>query len=172
MALNHPSTEIAVVETPTAEIVEYGLAFDVCDVAVMTSLASATPPGLAQAESVVCRQVAPGGMVVVPADDRKAVELARSFNRPIVLYGDVRDLAAIQLDCRDDDRMVNARAGEGGTVLVEVGWGPGPVESLTLAGDAKPSDVAAAVGAVLALGISVDTLRQSMSGSRSPVQFP
>jgi cyanophycin synthetase len=171
MALNHPSTEIAVVETPTAEIVEQGLAFDVCDVAVVTSLASATPAGLAQAESVVCRQVAPGGMLVVPADDREAVELARSFDRPIVLYAAASDSRAIQRHRRDDDRTVSARAGAGGTVLVEIGWEAGAAETLTLAGDAKPSVVAASVGAVLALGISVDALRQSMSGSRSRVKL-
>jgi UDP-N-acetylmuramyl tripeptide synthase len=169
--LNHPSTGIAVVETPTAEIVEQGLAFDVCDVAVVTSLASATPAGLAQAESVVCRQVAPGGMLVVPADDREAVELARSFDRPIVLYAAASDSGAIQQHRRDEDRMVSACPGAGGTVLVEIGWEAGATETLTLAGDAKPSVVAASVGAVLALGISVDALRQSMSGSRSRVKL-
>jgi len=163
--------ETAVLEVSPAEIIEEGLAFDVCDVAVVTSLASATPAGIARAESVVCRQVAPEGMLVVPADDREAVELARSFNRPIVLYGAVSDPAANQQHRRDDDRMVTARSGVGGTVLVEIGWGAGPAETLTLAGDAEPAVAAAAVGAVLALGISVDALRRSISEARSHARF-
>ena len=55
MALNHPLIEMAVVETQTAEIVEQGLAFDVCDVAVVTSLGERSFTGFPPVESVVCR---------------------------------------------------------------------------------------------------------------------
>ena len=170
--LLNPAVELAVLEITPEEIVEQGLAFDVCDVAVVTSLSSAAPAGLARAESVVCRQVAPDGMLVVPADDREAVEFTRSFNRPIVLYGVARDLAAIQRYREDTDRIVTARSGGEGTVLVEVGLGDGSAEILTLTLDARPSTVAAAVGAVLALGISVVALRQSIPGTRRQTPLP
>jgi cyanophycin synthetase len=169
--LLHPLVETAVLEVSPAEIVGAGLVFDVCDVAVVMPSNEQAITGFPPVESVVCRQVAPDGMLVVPADDREAVELARSFDRPIVLYAAASDSGAIQQHRRDEDRMVSACPGAGGTVLVEIGWEAGATETLTLAGDAKPSVVAASVGAVLALGISVDALRQSMSGSRSRVKL-
>ena len=154
MALNHPSIEIAVVETQTAEIVEQGLAFDVCDVAVVTSLSSAEPAGLAQAESVVCRTLAPDGILVIPADDAAVVALARSHDQRIVLYG--TDIEAVARQWQPGDRTVTLRM-TGGVDLVEMDWGDGAMETVPLPqpGGNPAESMVAAVAAALAVGVSI-----------------
>ncbi len=160
MLLN-PAVEMAVLEITPEEIVEQGLAFDICDVAVVTSLSDATVPGLPPAESVVCRQVAPGGVILVPAHAPEMVEFARGFERPLVMYGTDWDAATIQHLRREGDRTVTAGEIVDGAVRLEIQWGSRPAELLRLVADAAPATIAAAVAVILALGVPDDRLRQA-----------
>jgi cyanophycin synthetase len=79
MALNHPSTEIAVVETPAAEIVELGLAFDTCDIAVLTGQNAAPSEEMLASEELL-RQIA--ARVIVTSSLR-----AMGAMRPVYVHG-------------------------------------------------------------------------------------
>jgi hypothetical protein len=74
MALNHPMVELAVLETPAAEISEFGLPFDVCDLAVITTSSSAGPEGFLTPEAllgrVARRQIVRAPLVVDGASQR------------------------------------------------------------------------------------------------------
>src|SRR5690606_2965562 len=83
--LLHPMVEMAVLEIRPDEIVAEGLAFERCDVAVVTSLSGMAPAGLPEAESVICRVVTPEGVLVVAANAPQAVELARGSGSSLVL---------------------------------------------------------------------------------------
>ncbi len=158
MLLN-PSVETAVLEIPSDEMVAEGLAFEACDVAVVTGLSGASPEGLPEAESVVCRLVTPEGSIVVTADDPEAVELARSYGRAVVSYG----VEANMERRRSGDRAVWWReTDDGGVLTIEwEGDDPGMVTVASKLGVSGRA-LAAAVGAVLALGIPRETIWQGM----------
>jgi hypothetical protein len=79
MALNHPLVEIVVVETPTAEIIEQGLAFDVCDIAVLTGQNAAPSEEILASEELL-RQIAARVIVTSPP---RAIDAAR----PVYVHG-------------------------------------------------------------------------------------
>jgi cyanophycin synthetase len=149
--LLNPAVEMAVLECPSEEIVAQGLAFEQCDVAVVTSLSGVAPAELPQAESVICRTLAPEGLLVVPADDAAVIELARSFGRSIVLYG--IDAERIERQRQPGDRTVTLRS-SGETTLVEIFWGDGGAQTIPLPelGGYRVEVVLAAVAAALAVG--------------------
>ena len=163
MALNHPSIDIAVLEIDPDEIVAQGLAFEMCDVAVVMSLSGAAPDGLPEAESVVCRVVTPEGAIVVPADDAALVSFARSFGRQIVLFGVEPEVWERQ----PGDRAVWMRES-----AVSVVWEEGSADSFEL--PAEPGRVdkveVAAIAAALAVGIPWETVRRLLGSGGSVPQ--
>jgi cyanophycin synthetase len=96
--LNHPAVELAVIEVDPFDILEYGLCFDYCDVAVVLSASEGAPEGIALPEAVVCRIVAPGGTVVLDAADPHAAELMGAAGGEVILTGEDPDdrFAAIE----------------------------------------------------------------------------
>jgi cyanophycin synthetase len=157
--LLNPAVEMAVLEIPPEEIVTEGLAFEVCDVAVVTGLSGASPVGLPEAESVVCRLVRPEGAIVVAAGDAEAVELARSYCPSVVYYGVEADGAGR----RSGDRAVWWRETQDAGVLT-IEWTDRDSDQVTVTSETGVSGraLAAAVAAVLALNIPRETIRQAM----------
>jgi cyanophycin synthetase len=83
--LMHPDVDAAVLETARGGVLREGLAFDVCDVAVVTNIGMgdhlglnyiSTVADLAVVKRVVVQNVAPHGTAVLNATDPMCVEMA------------------------------------------------------------------------------------------------
>lgn len=159
--LLHPMVEMAVLEIRPDEIVSEGLAFDRCDVAVVTSLSRAAPAGLPEAESVVCRVVTPEGALVVAANAPEVLELARDSGRAVVLYGCADDVAAIDQHREAGGRAVWVQSkGDAGELVID--RAEGTLETVALPELIKGGGrmVAAAFAAMLALDVPGETVRR------------
>jgi cyanophycin synthetase len=77
--LNHPAVDFAVIEVDPAEILERGLCFDYCDVAVVMELSDLAPPGFPPPETVVCRLVASRGVVFLGDGLSRMADMAPGF---------------------------------------------------------------------------------------------
>lgn len=159
--LLHPMVEMAVLEIRPDEIVAEGLAFERCDVAVVTSLSGMAPAGLPEAESVICRVVTPEGVLVVAANAPQAVELARGSGSSLVLYGCADDADTIDWHRADGGRAVWLQSKSGTSELV-IDWAEGRLETAPLPGriEGRGRVVAAGFAAVLALGLPRDAVLQ------------
>ena len=83
--LMNPSVDMAVFETARGGILREGLAFDYCDVAVVTNIGDGdhlglcdinTPEELAKVKRCIVESVAPSGYAVLNANDPLVVEMA------------------------------------------------------------------------------------------------
>jgi cyanophycin synthetase len=93
--LMHPRVEAAVFETARGGILREGLAFDRCDVAVVTNIGEGDHLGLADIDTVeklahvkatIVRAVAPGGSAVLNADDPLVAAMASQCAGAIVYF--------------------------------------------------------------------------------------
>lgn len=151
--LLNPAVAMAVLEVPPDEIAAQGLAFQRCDVAVITGLSGASPGGLPPAESVVCRSVTPDGAIVTPGNDSAAMAFSRSTGRQLVLYGAEPEAG----DRQPGDWAVWLRP----TGYLVIEWADGSAVRLELPGELARmgAPLAAAIGAVLAIGVPLAALQ-------------
>lgn len=113
--LANEQVELAVLETARGGLLRRGLAFDRCDVAVMTNVADdhlpdrgvATVAEMAYAKATIMRVLAPGGRAVLNADDRTLIEVVAPLAGAPIIWFSLGDAAS---------PIVAARAA-GGTVL-------------------------------------------------------
>ncbi|MEN6458457.1 MAG: cyanophycin synthetase [Thermoguttaceae bacterium] len=93
--LLNPNVEAAVFETARGGILREGLAFDLCDVAVVTNLGQGdhlglsdinTPADLAKVKRCIVEAVAPDGFAVLNANDPLVVEMASHCPGGIVFF--------------------------------------------------------------------------------------
>ena len=105
--LNHPSTEIVVAEIDPREIVEHGLGFPYCTVAVVTTLSGLTTPFGQPVETVLTSVLETAGALVLTADDPAVAALARAGHESLVL---------VSADPRND--LVRAHVEGGGRAVV------------------------------------------------------
>ncbi len=74
--LNNPDVELAIVEVDGESIVEHGLAFDRCDMAIILSLSGAQTPFGEPVEVVLLRALEKGGMAILSGKDPAVRALA------------------------------------------------------------------------------------------------
>ena len=93
--LMNPNTEMAVFETARGGILREGLAFDYCDVAVVTNIGEGdhlglsdinTPEELAKVKRCIVEAVAPTGHAVLNANDPLVVEMAAHCPGEVVFF--------------------------------------------------------------------------------------
>ena len=93
--LINPSVDMAVFETARGGILREGLAFDYCDVAVVTNIGDGdhlglsdinTPEELAKVKRCIVEAVAPGGYAVLNANDPLVVEMAAHCPGGVVFF--------------------------------------------------------------------------------------
>jgi cyanophycin synthetase len=93
--LINPSVDMAVFETARGGILREGLAFDYCDVAVVTNIGDGdhlgisdinTPEELAKVKRCIVEAVAPTGYVVLNANDPLVVEMAAHCPGGVVFF--------------------------------------------------------------------------------------
>jgi cyanophycin synthetase len=104
--LNNPAIEIAVAEVTAPGIVDEGLGFENCDVAVVTSLSGLMTPFGEQVEMVLARTLGAAGTLVINADDPALERLAQTTPGPVARYhqdgGEVTSVDSGVIDGADD----------------------------------------------------------------------
>lgn len=102
--LAHPLVEVAVLETARGGILREGLAFDLCDVGVVTNVSAdhlglggiETVEQMARVKQVVVESVAPDGAAVVNADDPLTAAMAGATGSRVVFFAMARDNPILQ----------------------------------------------------------------------------
>jgi cyanophycin synthetase len=93
--LINPGVDMAVLETARGGILREGLAFDFCDVAVVTNIGEGdhlgladinTPEALAKVKRCIVEAVAPAGYAVLNANDPLVVEMAAHCSGEVVFF--------------------------------------------------------------------------------------
>jgi cyanophycin synthetase len=163
------AVEYAVIENGGRAILGEGLAYDRCQVGVVTGIDPActwpefymeTPEQLARIFRTQVDVVLPGGAAVLNADDPLVVALAPLCDGAVLFYGLDPDGAALRTHLDAGGRGVSVHGGmavliEGGVQIPVIG-----LDELTPAIDADgPAPVLAAVAVAWALGLTVERMR-------------
>jgi cyanophycin synthetase len=170
--LMNPRVEMAVFETARGGILREGLAFDCCDVAVVTNIGDGdhlgladihTPEELAKVKRTIVEVVSPEGFAVLNAGDPLVVEMAAHCPGGVVFFAIDPSLPVIvrhrgvggsAVFVRDNNIVL--AEGDREEVLVSLGRLP-----LTRGGQVafQVENALAAVAAGWAMGISTDLIR-------------
>ena len=173
--LMNPAVDLAVLETARGGILRAGLAFDRCDVAVVTNIGEGDHLGLndvhtverlAQVKRTIVDVVAPSGFAVLNADDPLVADMAGHCPGKVVFFA---------LD-GDDERIVKHRAGGGRAAFSRDGVliladGPREFEILRLADvplthggrvGFQVENALAAAAAGWSLGLPLEILRDGL----------
>lgn len=177
--LSDPAVEVAVLETARGGIARCGLAFDWCDIAVMTNIQSdhigqdgiRSIDDLIHIKSLVAERVRAGGTVVLNADDprlSRLMERERMHNVP---------KQTVYFSLFPNNPVIRRHRAEGGLCFINKrGWileCSGNRETPVLLSDEVPvtlhgaaefhvSNVAAAVAACRVYGIGAETIRAAL----------
>ena len=172
-ALMNPSAAAVVLEVEPRSVLEQGLGFDRCSVAIVTSAQSAEswvrsgvdePPTIEKALRAAVDVVLPEGWAVLNAAEPVVAAMASSCRGKVVLFGGARELSPVK-----------EHVDGGGAALVRLGsqliwWDDGSprqvVEVRNRAesrGHSSVEPVMAAAAAVLALGVSAGVLEEFFS---------
>jgi len=174
--LLNPFVDAIVVETSEINIIREGLAFDRCEVAVVTGLGAGDYSDeqyvdgqlVAKAIRAPVDVVLPDGCAVLNADDAGVVAMAEKCRGKIVYFASSGECPVIREHLSRGGRAVYVAAGH---VVAAHGDRSMPVLELadTLGGGPLPVDDAlAAVGAGIALGLALDAIRRGCAVNRSP----
>jgi cyanophycin synthetase len=172
-ALMNPSATAVVLEVEPRSVLEQGLGFDRCSLAIVTSASGAEswvrpgvdePPTIEKALRAAVDVVVPEGWAVLNASDPAVVAMAPSCKGKVVLFGGARELSPVK-------EHVDA----GGAALIRLGsqliWWVGgrssPVGELRNSAESiehsSVEPAMAAAAAVLALGVSAGDLAEFLS---------
>lgn len=119
LILQDPTVEAAVLETARGGIVRGGLAFDWCDVAVLTNITGDhlgqdginTLEDLADVKAVVLEAVKPEGYAVINADDPHACALAGRTKGRIIYFSRSEDNLQVHRHLAEGGRAVTVKNG-------------------------------------------------------------
>jgi cyanophycin synthetase len=180
--LMHPDVDAAVFETARGGILREGLGFDRCDVAVVTNIGVgdhlglsyiSTVEDLAVVKRVIVQNVAPHGTAVLNAADAHVVKMAKSCPGSVTYFANDRHLAVMATH-RAKGRRVVYRDGADiialqGTLQQRMKLADIPLTRQGTIGF-QVENTMAAIGAVWALGIDWDVIRQGLATFVSDVQ--
>ncbi len=173
--LLHPDVDAAVLETARGGVLREGLAFDRCDVAVVTNVGSGDHLGLnyittvnelAVLKRVIVQNVAPSGTAVLNAADPIVAAMASKCKGAVIFFAHNR-LHPVMATHRaqghavvyvEDGQLVAAQ----GEVLESIALAEIPI---TLGGSIgfQVENVMASVAAAWALGVGWDTIRRGLA---------
>lgn len=119
--LMHPEVDAAVFETARGGLLREGLAFDRCQVAVVTNIGSGdhlglnyitTVEDLAVLKRVIVQNVAPDGDAVLNADDPMVAAMAAASSGSVILFARSRDNPAVATHLLRGGRAVIVESGD------------------------------------------------------------
>jgi cyanophycin synthetase len=187
--LRNPSIDFAVLETARLSILRDGLAFDHCDVAVVTNVAAdhlglrgiETVTDMARVKAVVPRAVAPDGASVLNGDDPATVEMAAVARGEIIFFSLDQQNPIIGQHVGQGGRAVVLRQTDAGEMLTLL---DGEEATAILLAEAIPAtmegrirvniqNALAATAAALAQDVPLETIRTALcSFANSVAQTP
>ncbi|WP_144638900.1 cyanophycin synthetase [Bordetella genomosp. 13] len=174
--LLHPAVDAAVFETARGGILREGLAFDRCDVAIVTNIGQgdhlglgyiSTVEDLAVVKRVIVQYVRPGGMAVLNAADPIVAEMAGACPGSVTFFAADPDNPIIATHRAQGHRVVyrqnDAIVAHQADTRVELSLSAIP---LTRGGDIvfQVDNAMAAVAAAWALDLPWDTIRSGLAG--------
>lgn len=118
--LSYPLTDAAVLEVARGGILRAGLAFDHCDVAVITNIGDGdhlgllevnTPEELAAVKQVIVGAVSADGYAVLNAADPLVVKMAETYHRKTIFFAIDANNEVIRRHCAAGERAVFTRDG-------------------------------------------------------------
>ena len=176
MVLMNPAVEAAVLETARGGILRAGLAYDRCDVAVVTNIGEGdhlglsdirTPEELAQVKRTVVEVVDPEGAAVLNADDPLVAAMSGHCPGRVVFFARSGDGAVVRPHLAEGGRAVVVRGreiilAEGASEVRLTGLDDVP---LTLGGRIgfQVENALAAAAAAWSLGLAPDQIRVGLS---------
>lgn len=186
--LSHPDVDAAVLETARGGILREGLAFDLCDVAVVTNIGIGdhlglsyinTVEDLAVVKRVIVENVAPWGAAVLNADDSIVAGMAASCPGSVIYFSSKADNPLVLSHRARGERVVFSTAdgihASGAGVEEFIPWDRIP---LTRRGTLpfQAENTMAAVASAWALGLDWNAVRHALSGfendpSNTPGRF-
>jgi cyanophycin synthetase len=176
-ALMNPFADALVFEVSEASVLDEGLVFDRCDVAVVTNLGAGDHLGkkyvdeltpIAKAVRAPADIVLPTGYAVLNADDAAVLEMASHSKGQLLLFSRAADTPAVLEHLKNDGRAV-LRDGD----WIVLGHGARRIPLLELAPLRCPllglpaflvDDLLAAVAGAIALGLSAEHIRAGVTG--------
>lgn len=174
LILRDPTVDFAVLETARGGLLRSGLAFDHCDVGIITNIQEDhlglsdinTLADLANVKAVVARSVNKNGFAVLNADDFHCVKIAEELDCNIVYFSmeKCNPVLADHLEkggygCYVDNGNITSAKGQQVNVIENVSAIP-----LSQNGNAKfmVANILAAVGGAFAHGFSISDLQQGL----------
>ncbi len=178
--LMHPRVEAAVLETARGGILRAGLAFDRCDVAVVTNIGEGDHLGLhdihtldklSQVKRTIVEAVGPKGSAVLKADDPLVAAMAEHCPGSVVFFAQDGDLPVIAAHRSEGGRAAFVR--DEWIVLAE-----GPRETSLIALADVPlthggrvsfqiENALSSAAAAWSLGLSMDAIRTGLESFRA-----
>ncbi len=119
--LLHPDVDAAVLETARGGVLREGLAFDICDVAVVTNIGMgdhlglnyiSTVDDLAVVKRVVVQNVAPHGTAVLNATDPMCVQMAEACPGSVTFFARDRNHPVIATRRAQEQRVIYVAEGD------------------------------------------------------------
>ncbi|MHB8847367.1 MAG: cyanophycin synthetase [Burkholderiales bacterium] len=173
--LSHPAVEAAVLETARGGLLREGLAFDRCDVAIVTNIGIGdhlglnyinTTEDLAVVKRVIVENVATHGFAVLNADDPPVAKMAASCPGGIIFFARDKHNAIVTTHCArglraiySEDKNIVMREGKSiqRIALTDI--------PLTRNGTIafQIDNAMSAIGAAWALGLDRQTIRNGLS---------
>lgn len=174
LILNDPTVDFAVLETARGGLLRSGLAFDYCDVGVLTNVAADhlglkninTLEELAEVKSTVVRNVKPDGWAVLNADDVNCVKISKTLHCNVAYFSLNANNALITehtsnggLAAFVSDESIVLQKGTDKNILGNVSDFP-----LTLNGTSKcmTANILAASAAAFAYGFTVEHISAAL----------
>ena len=173
--LSFPLTDAAVLEVARGGILREGLAFDRCDVAVVTNIGAGdhlgiqeinTPEDLAKVKQVIVGALSPGGTAVLNAADPLVAKMKMTFGCRALFFALDGGQEIIQGHLQEGQRAVFLR--DGMIIRAQGSWEEKFISAsdvpLTLGGKVgfQIENTLAAIGAAWALGMDDETLRKGL----------
>jgi len=178
--LMHPDVDVAVFETARGGLLREGLAFDRCNVAVVTNIGTgdhlglnyiATVEDLAVLKRVIVQNIAPDGMAVLNAADPIVARMTENCPGAVTFFAADRHHPVMATHNARGKRVVYVEdnsivAAEGGVVEQRIALEEVP---LTRSGSIafQVDNAMAAVGAAWALGLEWQAIRAGMKSFKS-----
>ena len=173
--LQHPDVDAAVLETARGGMLREGLAFDRCDVAVVTNVGSGdhlglnyitTVEDLAVLKRVIVQNIAPEGMAVLNATDPIVVAMARHCRGSITFFAMDRNHPVMATHLAQGRRAIYVEDGylvaAEGKVRHQIPLSGIPITHQGTIGF-QVENVMASVAAVWGLGVSWATIEQGLA---------
>lgn len=177
--LQHPDVDAAVFETARGGILREGIAFDRCDVAVVTNIGVgdhlglsfiSTVEDLAVVKRVIVQNVAPTGMAVLNAADSMVANMAASCPGGIIFFAKDRNQSVLATHRAQGNRVVYL---DGTTIVAAEGKSAHciPLSEIPITHNGaigfQVENAMAAIGAAWALGLDWNIVHEGLRTFRN-----